>query len=156
MKNIFRTITTIFQNIFGWFRAFVCGSEETQPRRSEEPGPTEQISEPSPPSPRSDHPYREPPASVAEDDGDGVIGAELVSITGDEKLPESFMNTCKDKSKRRAIRYFKGKEVKHRVTYKSKDEIELEFNREGDPGKIAGKSVRIRWKKTTTGLVVDA
>lgn len=80
----------------------------------------------------------------------------MYNIQGGEGLPKSLMDEFMAKSRRRAVRYFKGKEVKHRVKHKGRDKIEFEFNRPGDPNHVEGPSVRIRWTNKSYEDAVDA
>ena len=80
----------------------------------------------------------------------------MYNMKGGEALPYTLLEEFKAKSRRRALRYFKGKEVKHRVTHRSRTQIELEFNRPGDPNVVPGGSVKIRWTNKDLDHAVDA
>ncbi len=81
----------------------------------------------------------------------------MYNVQGGEGLAPKLMAEFMAKSRRRALRHFKGKEVKHRVRHKSRTKIEFEFNRPGDPNHVEGPSVRIRWtNKSIDDHAVDA
>jgi hypothetical protein len=80
----------------------------------------------------------------------------MYNMQGGEDLDYFLLQEFKEKSRRRARRYFEGKEVKHRVTHRSRDVIEFEFNRAGDPNHVPGSSVRIRWTNKSHEHAVDA
>lgn len=108
---------------------------------------------PSPPA----LPYR----GASEPKESKVIDAEfeegpylMYNIQGGEGLDKKLMAEFMAKSRRRAVRHFKGKEVKHRVRHKSRTKIEFEFNRKDDPNHVEGPSVCIRW--TNKSAEVDA
>jgi hypothetical protein len=69
----------------------------------------------------------------------------MYNIQGGEGLAPDKLEEFMAKSRRRAIRYFSGKEVKHRVTERKADSIQFEFNRGYEPQHVPGSPVRIRW-----------
>src|SRR5512135_509837 len=69
-------------------------------------------------------------------------GSKLVcTLTNEDSKSKAEITKIKAKTRRRAIRHFEGKEVKHRVTEKKPDSIEFAFFRR------SGKPVKVRWQK---------
>ncbi len=65
----------------------------------------------------------------------------LCTLSNEGSKSTEVIKALKVKTKRRALRHFAGKEVRHRVTEKKADTIEFAyFRRSGNP-------VRIRWQK---------
>jgi hypothetical protein len=93
------------------------------------------------PAPLAGRPYREsqqePPKLVVVD--------LMYNIQGGEGVDPSKIEEFKQKSRRRAIRYFSGKEIRHRIMDRTTDSISFIFNRVGEPQHVAGGTVRIRW-----------
>jgi hypothetical protein len=86
-------------------------------------------------------PYRTPVPS------DPKAELKLVcTLTNDTNQSVASVDKVKEKSRRRALRHFRGEEVKHRVTEKTPDFIEFEFFRTPDKS----HSVKIRWQKINT------
>ena len=71
-----------------------------------------------------------------------MVEEKLVcTLTGEATRDLTIINTIKDKTRRRAIRHFAGKEVRHRVTEKKPDSIEFKFFRR------TSTPLTIRWQK---------
>jgi hypothetical protein len=69
-------------------------------------------------------------------------GSKLVcTLTGEDSRSKTEIEKIKVKTRRRALRHFDGKEVRHRVTEKKADSIEFAYFRR------SGKPVKIRWQK---------
>ncbi len=119
----------------GWWlsvKEFFCGKEEPKP----EPKSTA-LAKPEP-APLAEQPYREPPKPV-------IVVDLMYNIQGGEGVDPAKIEEFKQKSRRRAIRYFSGKEIRHRITAQTTDSIEFIFNRVGEPQHVPGEPVRIRW-----------
>lgn len=120
-------------------------------RKSEtaaEPARAEESPAPTPPYRRAAEPPKADPPILEGvlEDPPGPPLLLMYNIQGGEGLAPEKLAEFMVKSKRRATRYFRGKEeVKHRVTYRSKTAIEFEFNRSFEPQVVPGKSVLIRW-----------
>jgi|SRR5580692_12003271 hypothetical protein len=69
----------------------------------------------------------------------------MYNVQGGDNIAPDKLEEFMEKSRRRAVRHFSGKEVKHRVTHKSADTIEFVFNRDYEPQNVPGGVVRIRW-----------
>ena len=102
-------------------------------RRPSEPVPGEK-KEPY----RSAEPAPVPAVPVPKDDPKLVC-----TLTGEASRSLETVNKLKEKTKRRALRHFNGKEVRHRVTAKKPDSIEFAFFRR------SGTPLKIRWQKPT-------
>jgi hypothetical protein len=61
------------------------------------------------------------------------------NIEGDESHPQEVIEQIKAKTRRRATRHFRGKEVRHRVIEKKPDTIRFAFFRR------SGTPLKIRW-----------
>jgi len=61
-----------------------------------------------------------------------------LTVTGGEERDQSVIDSLAAKAKRRALRHFKGKKVRHRVTRQETNSVEFSFFRR------SGKPVRIR------------
>jgi len=108
----------------------ICGKpEEPAPKPADAKAPyrTEPTSKPEPAKPEAEKPK-----------------FKLVcTLTNEDRKTKEEIQKIKVKSRRRALRHFQGKEVKHRVTEKTPDAIEFEFFRSPDKS----RSVKIRWQK---------
>lgn len=65
----------------------------------------------------------------------------VCTLTNEDAKSVDTIKSLKEKTRRRALRHFEGKEVRHRVTEKKTDSIEFSFFRR------SGKPVKIRWQK---------
>jgi hypothetical protein len=65
----------------------------------------------------------------------------VCTLQGEDGRSVEEINIIKSKTRRRAIRHFAGKVIKHRITDKKSDSIEFKFFRR------SGKPVTIRWTK---------
>ena len=121
-------------SVASWFKgvlAWLSCEAPASPVKAEAPKPEPTApAEPPPPSSRA---YREAPPPTPElhlmwniDEGEGGHSKEVV-----ERI--------KAKTRRRATRYFTGKEVRHRVLERKPDSIRFAFFRR------SGKPLRIRW-----------
>jgi len=100
-------------------------------------------------------PYREREPIEAVLEPDPPIDL-MYTVQGGDGLDPAKLKEFMDKSRRRAIRYFQGKEVKHRIAHKSKYSIEFVFNRDHEPQHVPGEPVRIRWVNKVPHNEVDA
>lgn len=107
-----------------------------------EPSKSTALAKVEPPAPPV---VRSPEDEDEQEDGRIVVLDLMYNVQGGDDIPDHVMKEFMQKSRRRAVRHFKGKEVKHRVTHRAPNIIELEFNRPGDPNVVPGGSVRIRW-----------
>lgn len=131
-KIIVPTMRTLFMAMFG-------------PNPGLPPGETP----PETPPESTGHPYRasEPPKPA----GPPAATKEIVvtcETRGDDGRDKKIVEAILVRTKRRAIRYFKGldrpergKEVRHRVTDRKPDEIEFGYFRR------SGKPLHVRWRK---------
>jgi hypothetical protein len=108
--------------------------------------------------PLDNQPYRrepDPKPSLAEKDepekpGEIIPDLPLVcTITDTKGLSKTELKKLKEKTRRRALRHFAGKEVRHRVTEKKNDLIEFAFFRTTS-GSRKNAPVKIRWQKPST------
>jgi len=67
----------------------------------------------------------------------------ICTLQGEGERDLALVNTIKEKTRRRAVRYFAGKEVRHRVTSKKPDSIEFKFFRR------SGRPMTISWALPT-------
>jgi hypothetical protein len=97
-------------------------------------------------------PYRKPEAKTEDKDepekpGEVIPEIPLVCTVTDTKgLTDTELGKLKEKTRRRALRHFAGKEVRHRVTEKKNDLIEFAFFRTSS-GSRRNAPVKIRWQK---------
>lgn len=112
---------------------------------------------PDAPPESQEHPYRgsEPPKIEPKPAPERPIVVTCVT-RNDEGRDKKAIETIKEKTRPRAIRYFRNlerpgaeKEVKHRVTDRSADEIEFAYFRR------SGKPMHIRWRKEPYAEVQD-
>jgi hypothetical protein len=132
-KVVVPTMRTLFMAMFG-------------------PAPSDSLPPGEPPPESNGHPYRAsgpPPAAEREI----VVTCET---RGDADRDKKTVEAIKVRTKRRAIRYFKGldrpekgKEVKHRVTDRKPDEIEFGYFRG------SGKPLHVRWRKEPHAEIQD-
>lgn len=103
------------------------------------------------------HPYRgsEPPKVALKPAPERPIVVTCIT-RNDEGRDKKAVETVKDKTRPRAIRYFRNlerpgseKEVKHRVTDRSENEIEFAYFRR------SGKPMHIRWRKEPYAEIQD-
>ena len=138
-KVVVPTMRTLFMAMFG-------------------PAPPDSLPSGEAPPESNGHPYRasgppQPmPAGPAEE-REIVVTCET---RGDADRDKKTVEAIKVRTKRRAIRYFKGldrpergKEVKHRVTDRKADEIEFGYFRR------SGKPLHIRWRKEPHAEIQD-
>ncbi len=106
--------------MFEWAkRLYNCLFEDSKPE-SPAPAPEEK-----PDTAPISSPYREPVVKA-----EAIEGMELsFTVSGEGSHSKDFIATAINKSKRRAKRYFQGKEVKHRVTKREKNMIQFAFAR---------------------------
>lgn len=109
----------------GWLKGFL--GLETQAPQLDPPNPPEQAAQPEPPK----GPYRDPPEA----------GKDLpftFKVRGEDGRDPDVVNRCVQKAERRARRFFRGKEVRHRVTKREGDAIEFAFFRR------SGRTLHVR------------
>lgn len=80
----------------------------------------------------------------------GTMGKLFVRIKGKEGRSAATLSELRAKSKRRALRHFKGKEVRHRVVHKDASSIEFAFMRR------SGNPIYFRWRRVETPPVPAA
>ena len=103
-----------------------------------------------PPTPATPYRKPEPVEDELEKPGEVIIEIPLVCTVTDTKgLSEIELGKLKDKTRRRALRHFAGKEIRHRVTEKKNDLIEFAFFRSSS-GSRKNAPVKIRWQKPST------
>lgn len=79
-----------------------------------------------------------------------TMGKLFVRVRGKEGRSDAVLSELRAKSKRRALRHFKGKEIRHRVVHKDATSIEFAFMRR------TGKPVYFRWRRVETPPKVQA
>ncbi len=122
-------LADLFDKVSEYFLPTPTFGEEVPETTTAEVTPPESTEVASPPD---SSPYRKSEEPV------------LVSFTGTEGRDETIIESIKEKTKRRAKRYFEGKEVKHRVHSKKDDSIAFRYFRG------SGKPVEIEWARATT------
>jgi len=134
-KNVLRGWNALVGKVCGNFRA-TAPDEPSKEIRS-------QPIEPTPAS--AGGPYRSEPSVKPKKVHPPKDELKLVcTLTNEDAKSVETIKTLKEKTRRRALRHFAGKEVRHRVTEKKPDSIEFAFFR-----RSGSKSVKIRWQKPT-------
>ena|SRR5271157_875469 len=124
-KNVLRGWNALVSKVIGDFRSAP---------------PTEPKAEPTPVS--AGGPYRSEPTIKPKKIHPPKDELKLVcTLTNEDAKSVETIKTLKEKTRRRALRHFAGKEVRHRVTEKKPDSIEFAFFRR------SSKPVKIRWQK---------
>jgi hypothetical protein len=129
--------------------AILGGDDEEQPVSDPLDGqPYRQ--EPNPkPEPAKVDKAPEDPKDEAKKPGEVIPDIPLVCTVTDEKgLTKTELKKLKEKTRRRALRHFAGKEVRHRVTEKKNDLIEFAFFRTSRGQGSKGAPVKIRWQNS--------
>jgi hypothetical protein len=147
MHKVTELLMTFWKVLFEKARDSFCGAaEEVTPPKS---GPYR--SEPKPPvekpveaKPAEEKPVEAKPEDKPTEDKPKLLkdGSKLIcTLSNEGSRSKSQLDEIKKKTRRRAIRHFEGKEVKHRVTEKKPDSIEFAFFRR------SGNPVKVRWQK---------
>ncbi len=118
----------IIDSFFGFFRP-----KKGLPPKPEAVAPKVEVEAVAKPSKKAVDPK---PKTVEKDDPKLVC-----TLQNEDSKSVAIIKELKAKTRRRALRHFAGKEVRHRVTEKKPDSIEFSFFRR------SGKPVKIKWQK---------